>query len=334
MYLFFFHCNAENLKSQTDKTEMSKFAETGIKNFVYFCKNREKIKDPKFLKVEKFDGAQIMYSWKDLEPIKDKYHFDLIEEDLSYLKSRGKTLFIQIQDLTFDPEYYAAPKYLIEESIFDGGMVYQYDDEGNPEGWVTKRWNKNVRKRFAKLLTALGRQFDGRIEGINLQETAINVDEKYDKSFTAETYRDGIMKNMRSLKKAFSKSTTLQYANFMPGEWLPWDNKEYLESIYTYGERIGVGLGSPDLMPKKKNQLNHAYKFMNQLSLTVPIAIAIQDGNYVGRTNDTSIPNAVWENLVPQLYEFSRDVLKVSYIFWAAQEPFFSTDVVPYFSEG
>ncbi|GAL34706.1 hypothetical protein JCM19240_4256 [Vibrio maritimus] len=36
----------------------------------------------------------------------------------------------------------------------------------------------------------------------------------------------------------------MQYANFMIGEWLPWEDKGYLKSIYEYGQQIGVGLGA------------------------------------------------------------------------------------------
>ena len=89
---------------------------------------------------------------------------------------------------------------------------------------------------------------------------------------------------MLALKKAFPSSTTMIYANFIPGEWLPWNDKGYLRSIYQYGEEIGVGLGGPDLMVTRKGQLNHALAFMHEGQYTVPIGIAVQDGNYIGKT--------------------------------------------------
>ena len=69
-----------------------------------------------------------------------------------------------------------------------------------------------------KLLNAFGKEFDGKIEGINLQETAIGVTTGYDPSFSPETYAASIKTNMLALKKAFPKSVSMQYANFMPGE--------------------------------------------------------------------------------------------------------------------
>ncbi|MFX8164841.1 hypothetical protein ABTL04_21165, partial [Acinetobacter baumannii] len=68
---------------------------------------------------------------------------------------------------------------------YGGGLVRQSDDsEVNPggSGWVAQQWNPALRQRFQALLTALAKQFDGRILGINLPETAIDIDRKRDKT--------------------------------------------------------------------------------------------------------------------------------------------------------
>ena len=149
-----------------------------------------------------------------------QYDFSKIKDDYTYLKSKNKKLFIQLHDATFNTKFQGVPNYL-KSPRFDGGVIYQRDDDGKPEGWVAKRWNKNVRERFASLLNALGKEFDGKIEGINLQESAVGVTRKYDKSFSPDSYSESLKVNMLALKKAFPKSVTMQYANFMPGEWLP-----------------------------------------------------------------------------------------------------------------
>ena len=136
---------------------------------------------------------------------------------------------------------------------------------------------------------------------------------------------------MLALKKGFPQSTTMQYANFMPGEWLPSDDKGYLRSIYQFGQEIGVGLGAPDLMFKRKGQLNHTIAMMHEGQFTVPLGIAIQDGNYIGETGNNTIVS-VRENLVPVLHAFAKDFLKVNYMFWVYQEPYFSEDVIPCFA--
>lgn len=306
-----------------------------IKHFVYFSRDRELIHDHPLLKIPRLAGAQIMYSWRQLEPARGVYDFSIIREDYNYLLSYGKKLFIQFQDLTFNTKYKAIPDYLMSDE-FDGGCTQTYNDDRVPEGWVVKKWNPNVQHRFTLLMKELGKAFDGKIEGINLQESAIGARSDVDASFTPQRYIACLKENMLSLKQAFPKSTTMQYANFMPGEWLPWEDKGYLRSIYNYGEQIGVGLGAPDLMLQRKGQLNHTIAMMHESEYSVPLGIAIQDGNYVGTTgadldyaekiDNESIDR---KNIVPLLHAFAKDFLHVSYMFWVHQEPYFREDVIP-----
>jgi hypothetical protein len=300
-----------------------------IQHFVYFARDRELIKDHPFLSHSMFKGAQIMYAWRDFEPEKGKYDFSILKHDYKYLKNYSKKLFIQLQDVTFNPKYKAVPDYLLTAE-YDGGAVMQYNDDKSAGGWVAKRWNKKVRERFSLLLQALGKAFDGKIEGINLQETSIGVK---DSSFSELDYIIGLKENMLALKKAFPTSTTMIYANFIPGEWLPGNDKGYLRGIYQYGEKIGVGLGGPDLMVKRKGQLNHALAMMHEGHYTVPLGIAVQDGNYIGETGDIDEEKKKkgHNNLVPLLYDFAKDFLKINYMFWANQEPYFKEDVLSCF---
>ncbi len=304
--------------------------EDNIKHFVWFARDRQLIHDNAFLTVKRFTGAQIMYPWNLLEPEKGNYDFSIVREDYEFLLAHGKMLFIQMQDATFNANYKGVPAYLLTEE-YDGGAVPQLNDEGEIEGWVAKRWNPKVQKRFALMLEALGKEFDGKIEGINFQESAIGVSKEIDSTFTPESNLEGLKTNMLALKKAFPTSTTMQYANFMAGEWLPYDDKGYLRSIYEYGEQIGVGLAGPDLMFKRKGNLNHTVALMHEYNYTVPLGIAIQDGNYIGTTGTKEIKNER-DNLVPVLHAFAKEFMKVSYIFWSYQEPYFSEDLIPCFS--
>jgi len=328
---------SEKYKDAYKKYEDAKcpVLQDSIRHFVYFSRDRESIRNHSFLKHSAFKGAQIMYAWKDLEPDKGRYDFAMIREDIDYLKKHDKKLFIQLQDVTFDPKYIAAPTYLFS-SDYDLGAILQYNDAGEPDGWVTKRWNKKVRERFALLLKALGKEFDGIIEGINLQETAIEVKPEDDSTFSESDYVQGLKENMLALKQGFPISTTMIYANFIPGEWLPFDDKGYLRSIYSYGESIGVGLGGPDLMVTRKAQLNHALAQMHEGRFTVPLGIAIQDGNYIGKTGadidyneEEDKGERARKNIVPMLHAFAKDFLKVRYMFWVNQKPYFNEDVLP-----
>ena len=306
-----------------------------IKHFIYFARDRELLHNHSLLKVENIVGAQIMYSWRQLEPQRGVYDFSIIYEDYQYLLARGKKLFIQFQDVTFDTRYFAIPDYLMTAE-FDGGCVKSYTDEGVADGWVAKRWNPEVQNRFALLMVELGKEFDGKIEGINLQESAVGLSSEIDPSFSPKRYVESLKENMYALKKAFPTSTCMQYANFMPGEWLPWEDNGYLRSIYQYGEEIGVGLGGPDLLVRRKGQLNHLIAMMHENEFTVPLGIAIQDGNYTGKTgadldyNEHSNSELIgMMNIVPFLHAFANDFLQVNYMFWVHQEPYLSELVIP-----
>lgn len=298
----------------------------GIQHFVYFARDRDAIHGHALLFSTRFEGAQIMYDWRQLEPAEGHYDFTAIEDDLDYLRGHDKKLFVQLQDATFTDRK-AVPDDLLTPA-YDGGATPQYNDDGSLGGWVAKRWNPAVQHRFAKLLAALGAAFDGRIEGINLQESAIGVSHETDPSFSAAGYVEALKANMRALKTAFPHSATMQYANFMPGEWLPWEDEGYLREIYRYGEEIGVGLGAPDLMPTRKGQLNHALAMMHEHPYTAPLGIAVQDGNYVGETNTDDVV-ADRHNIVPLLAAFAQDFLKLDYMFWVDQAPYFAEDVLP-----
>jgi hypothetical protein len=304
-------------------------AADGIRHFVYFARDRRAIRRHPLLRSDRFDGAQIMYAWADLEPRKGVYDFSDIQDDLDYLRGHGKTLFVQLQDASFWHRTVPVPRYLRSDD-YDGGTTQQFYENGQPEGWVAKRWSPAVQARFHALLYALGEAFDGEIAGINLQETAIGVSSETDPSFSPALYFAGIKANMQALASAFPNTDKLQYANFMPGEWLPWEDEGYLSGIYQHGEAIGVGLGTPDLLMERKGQLNHPLAMMHEGTYSVPLGIAIQDGNYVGQTNSDEVRGGR-TSLVPKLHAFAADFLKVDYMFWVNQAPYFEEDVLPCF---
>ena len=295
-------------------------AEDGIKHFVYFARDRQAIHDHPFLDNPRFAGAQIMYPWSQLEPSKGQYDFSTIEEDYEYLKLRGRS-FHSIAGSTFSSDFRATPPISTLKGMtmdqFYRGQMRAFRGMG---GAMVE-----CAKEFA-LLLRLGEAFDGKIEGINLQETSIGVSADSDKSFNPALYVESIKANMLALKEAFPRSAKLQYTNFMPGEWLPWDDKGYLRAIYHYGEEIEVGLGAPDLMVQRKGQLNHALAMMHEHEYTVPRGIAVQDGNYIGLTGADFSPGSDLrdasgsgigdrENFVPLLHAFAG-LLKVQYMFW------------------
>jgi hypothetical protein len=299
-----------------------------VHHYVFFNRDRERISDIAFLQTRALEGAQLKYIWRELEPQKDSYNFGDVEHDLAFLRSKGKKLFIQIQDVSFDPRIRPFPRYLLEDPAYGGGADKQYDIRGDdeehavPAGWAARRWDSSVRDRFHRLLLALGQKFDGRIEGINLPETAVDFGSTgrlFPKGFTPEIYCEAIVTNLMVLKRAFPKSVTLQYANFMPGR------QPHLERIYEQAKQLKIGLGGPDLLPWKPGQMRNSYPLIQRYAGTVPMGIAVQDGNYEHQN-----PRTGQQVTIPELIAFATDYLKVDYLFWCTQEPYYSDHLIPF----
>jgi hypothetical protein len=298
-----------------------------LHHYVFFGQDREKIKQATaFLETKALEGAQVAYSWRQLETDKDEYDFSAIREDLAFLTSKGKKLFIQLQDVTFSESRKNVPQYLLRESQYNGGADKQYrynggdDEHAVVEGWIARRWDPAVQERLHKLLFALGKEFDGRIEGINFAETAIGVGATgrlYPKGFSPEIYRDAIITNMKALKRAFPKSIAMQYANFMPG-------RGYLQAVYQAAKESKIGVGGPDLLPYKTVQMNNSYPLIRDAAGSVPVGIAVQDGDY-----EHENPQTGKRVTIPEIIEFTKEYLKVDYIFWCTEEPFYSEQLIP-----
>ncbi len=308
-----------------------------VHNYVFFGRDREKIREAaSFLSTDALEGAQVTYTWRELEPERDAYDFGAVREDLAFLSSKGKRLFVQLQDLSFGASRINVPRYLLDDPRYNGGADKEYrvgddGDEGRAPvaGWAARRWDPAVRERFHKLLFALGREFDGRVEGVNLTETSVGFGRSgrlFPKGFSFEAYRDGIIANMRALRRAFPKSAVIQYANFMPGEWLPGEDRGYLRAVHKAARELRVGVGGPDLLPNRRGQLQHSYPLIREASGVVTAGVAVQEGNYADPDPRTGRPPGVAE-----LLKFATQYLRVDYVFWCTEEPYYSGQVIPFF---
>src|SRR5688500_3260054 len=135
-----------------------------VRHYVFFGQDREKIRSAaSFLETKALEGAQVTYSWRQLEPEQDRYDFSLVRDDLAFLDSKGKRLFIQLQDVTFSASRINVPRYLLGDPRYNGGADRQYEVRGEDEeraahaGWMSRRWDPAVQERFHKLLFALGK---------------------------------------------------------------------------------------------------------------------------------------------------------------------------------
>jgi hypothetical protein len=300
-----------------------------IHHYVFFGMDRESMPNAKtFLETKAFEGAQVAYSWRQLEPAKDEYDFSLIREDLKLLGEHHKKLWIQFQDVTFSPKRNHAPKYLLSEAEFNGGADKQYQIRGDNEaeavheGWMVRRYDPAVQERMHKLFAALGKEFDGRVEGINLAETSSGfgwTGKLFPQGYTKDIYREAIIANMKALKRAFPKSIAMVYANFMPG------GVPYLEAVYKAARESNVAVGGPDLMPFRPFQRANSYPLIRESAGRVPTGLAVQDGNYSDVNKETGKRATIAE-----LLKYGTDELRLDYIFWCTEEPYYSQELIPF----
>nr|WP_312626494.1 hypothetical protein [Scandinavium sp.] len=264
-------------------------------------------------------GVQIVYSWKQLETAKGVYDFSAIEQDLAQTDTLHKKLFIQIQDRFFEAQARNIPAYL-QTPAYGGGLVAQTDNPGEnkapAQGWVAMQWNAQVRERYQQLLTALAAKFDGKVAGINLPETAIDIDMKDPKSgFTCDRYFNATLDNIRFARQAFTRSHVVQYVNFWPCEWN--NDKRYMSRLFATAEKNHIGLGGPDIVPNKQAQMKNAYPFFHQykgkLSL---VAMAVQEPT-LSYTNPKTGKKFTREAFT----QFADDYLGADIIFWSTQSP-------------
>ena len=208
----------------------------------------------------------------------------------------------------------------MQDPIYAGGITPQSDNQGDGKpvgsGWVANQWNPHVRKRFQLLLQALAKQFDGRVYGVDLPETAIDVDLQHRPAgFSCDNYFAAELENMKAAKAAFTKSYVVQYVNFWPCEW---DNDhQYMSRTFEFAAQNGIGLGGPDIVPNRKGQMKNSYPFFHRYKDKLAlIAMAVQEPTL------TYINPATGGKFTKQEFQsFGRDYLGTRIIFWSTSSP-------------
>lgn len=272
------------------------------------------------LRRERVAGAQIVYTWRSLEREQGEYDFSRIERDLAYLVAMDRALFVQVQDRFFQPDARHLPEYLLTEPQYRGGLARQkdYAGEGQPEGagWVAMQWVPAVSARHRALLTALAQRFDGRIAGVNLPESATDLDLDHPpEGFTCDRYVDATLANLRHAAGVFERSPVVQYVNFWPCEWN--NDHGYMARTFSLAEEIGAGLGGPDIVPDRRGQMKNSYPFLHRYRGRLPlVAMAVQEPTLTYIDPQTDEPFTA-----ERITCYARDYLGVNVLFWTAQAP-------------
>ena len=71
--------------------------------------------------------------------------------------------------------------------------------------------------------------------------------------------------------------------------------------------------------------MNHSYGLIRDCAGMVPTGAAVQWGNY-----DLINTKTGKQVTFREIYKFGRDYLKLDYIFWSTQEPYYSEYLLPF----
>lgn len=301
-------------------------AASSPQHFIYVGRDRERLTDTAFLNHPAIAGAQVRYTWRELERARDQYDFQPVIDDIAILAAHGKRLFIQVQDVTFS-ENLPVPDYLMSDA-FGGGAERKWEAGASGvqfDGWMARRWDARVRGRFARLLDTLGTVVDTRIAGINLPETATAFDngKAPPRGYSPEAYAEGIKLLMSAARRAFPHAVVIQYANFMPGDDPP--STPFLRDVYAHAAATGVGVGGPDILPFRRFQRLNSLPLIGGRPAHVVAGMAVQDGNL--RDVNPATGQLV---TVAELYRYAVQELRLDYIFWGIEEPFYTDAILPF----
>ena len=164
------------------------------------------------------------------------------------------------------------------------------------------------------MLTALAARFDGRLFGVNLPETAADVDRKAN-GFDCDAYFDAERDNIAFARRAFRTTHVVQYVNFWPCEWN--DDRRYMSRFFEYASANHIGLGGPDIVPWRPGQMKNSYPFFNRYRGRIAlVAMAVQEPTLTYRN-----PKTGKTFTRDEFVAFARDYLGVDIIFWSVSAP-------------
>ena len=262
-----------------------------------------------------FKGGKRIYRWRDIEPVKGQYDFTIIEEDLNYLKSIGKQLWIQIFYTQFSGNGTPhVPSYMWNDPSYGCGPDYYgaYKRNTSGGGWIPCWWNKNVSDRLVALFTALGNRFNSEpnVEGITAGETAINTAAaKLVPTYNVQAVIDTYKAKALAAKKAFPNKIVFQYINFAPFDLAPF--AEWLA-------QNKIGIGGPDVRLSSPFLLETVYPLYIKYHDQVVTGQDIQWGNYDEINKFLGRPNTPEELLLGAIEKTNP-----SYIFVHKRDPYF-----------
>lgn len=229
----------------------------------------------------------------------------------------GRQSNVEVLDRFFQPDARYVPRYLLDDPQYGGGIARQTQSKPVAmSGWAARQWDPKVRQRFQALLRALAHQFDGRIAGIILTETALSVDmDAPPAGFTCDKYFAAEVENAVAARRAFKRSAVVQYVNFWPCDWM--NSSGYMSRFFEVAIARHIGVGGPDIVPWQKGQMLNSYAFIRVYKDKLPVvAMAVQEPTLDYVNAETGKPYTRAE-----FTRFASVYLGVDDIFWSKESP-------------
>lgn len=254
-------------------------------------------------------GIQLRLNWKELEPTKDGYNFDIIDGHLAKLSSTKKRLFLFIAHKGDGSD-------VIPNYIKSAGGSYTFKSSLNSAvlGENAKFWQDTVRDRFIKLLNRLGSKYNAHSHfvGVALPETSMGVASVSDAQ-EAQYFSNLLIINQK-MRVAFPNTISTQFTNF-PRSILP---------TFVGGLKdMGAALGGPDTFIDDpglnaigtKYTQDGVYLHYPRLSGIVALTPSVMSGNYERTIANPSDPKNR-KPTIDELLDFDREKLKANIVFW------------------
>lgn len=191
-----------------------------------------------------FTGYKSIYTWKSLEPAKDRYDFSPIIRDLQIAKADNKKLLVHLADRVFgrsgNPNL---PAYMLTAE-YEGGW---FSDGQKSMG---KFWIPAYQVRWNKLIQKLGEALDNHpdLAGVIVEETSgLPKAEKVSNSYTNDRMLQHVKSMNSTAARYLPKTVFIQYVNF----GISPDDRGPLMNHIVKTEK--GAFGSPDTFNCKKN---------------------------------------------------------------------------------
>ena len=247
-------------------------------------------------------GFQKRYQWRVLEPTRGQYDFVGIARDLALAEQHDLRYVVMLVDKTFNGDD-PSPDYLR-----DAGLTLK----NRNGGYILARWKPEYVERFNTLVSNIAARFDchPNFEGIAIQESALSLNPAtlLANGYTAGRYRDALISVLQHASEELSASNVFWYMNFLP------QGQKQLSTIISATEAENVIVGGPDILPDNPSLQRHAYPLYRQFRDRVTLFNSMQYDSYAHERKSGGENGPYWS--LHELFEFARDELGVSYVFW------------------